>query len=414
MVKKQPLLVIEDDPVQQGLIERILAPLPYFLKFAPNAEAAFDAYGKVHPEVVLCDIYLPGNASGVDVLRQLKEVPNPPVVVMLTVEDKVQFVIDTMRLGAYDYLLKPVQQTELENVLKRAFDRAKTDAAARAVERERAEFLRVRLANRQVVEHLVMRQKDRFDRALFGHIFTSFSQGRGVGALTTLIAMISGSPLTPDGSSYIISKDIVDMILDNQGAVNAMIEVFSELNLLVSQNFVLYDVSLGEFHKIVGDLIFELAPVINLRGHTVVLNELPPRFAGEMLRMNWEFMRRAMRELILNALKFSDSGTEVTILIENRFTHILVTVLNAPNTTDGQTVKGIPAEFRKMIFEPFFRLTRVLREEYPTLEFGLGLTLVEKIIHMHNGKLRCTSVENYAQDEGTAPELVAFEIELPI
>lgn len=414
MVKKQPLLVIEDDPVQQGLIERILAPLPYFLNFAPNAEAAFDAYGKVHPEVVLCDIYLPGNASGVDVLRQLKEVPNPPVVVMLTVEDKVQFVIDTMRLGAYDYLLKPVQQTELENVLKRAFDRAKTDAAARAVERERAEFLRVRLANRQVVEHLVMRQKDRFDRALFGHIFTSFSQGRGVGALTTLIAMISGSPLTPDGSNYIISKDIVDMILDNQGAVNAMIEVFSELNLLVSQNFVLYDVSLGEFHKIVGDLIFELAPVINLRGHTVVLNELPPRFAGEMLRMNWEFMRRAMRELILNALKFSDSGTEVTILIENRFTHILVTVLNAPNTTDGQTVKGIPAEFRKMIFEPFFRLTRVLREEYPTLEFGLGLTLVEKIIHMHNGKLRCTSVENYAQDEGTAPELVAFEIELPI
>jgi signal transduction histidine kinase len=190
--------------------------------------------------------------------------------------------------------------------------------------------------------------------------------------------------------------------------------MFSELHLLVSQDLVLHDVTLGEFHKIVSDLIFELTPMIELRRHVVVLSELPPRFSGEVLKMNWEFMRKALRELLINALKFSEDESTITVLIEYKFTRVLVSVLNEPLRTNVQGIQGIPEEYRKLVFEPFFRISRVVREQYRTLEYGLGLTLVDKIVHMHHGKIRCTTLQNFLAGEGNATELVAFEIELPI
>jgi FixJ family two-component response regulator len=414
MLKKKPLLLVEDDPVQQALVERMLSSLPYSLTVVSTAQDALDAFQKVGHEVVLCEINLPGELSGVDLLRRLKETPHPPVVVMLTGDSAIGSIIETMRLGAYDYLLKPVQSQELEQVVGRAFDRSQSEAMARLAERERAEYYEKRLASRQVAEQLVRRQNDKFAKALFGNMFTSFTQGRGVGSLTTLLSMLGGVQLTEDGKHYLVPKDILDLINDNQGAVNAMIEMFSELHLLVSQDLVLHDVTLGEFHKIVSDLIFELTPMIGLRRHNVVLSELPPRFSGEVLKMNWEFMRKALRELLINALKFSEDASTITILIEYKFTRVLVSVLNEPLRTNAQGIHGIPEEYRKLVFEPFFRISRVVREEYRTLEYGLGLTLVDKIVYMHHGKIRCTTLQNFLTGEGNATELVAFEIELPI
>lgn len=414
ILRKKPLLLVEDDPVQQALIERMLSALPFSLTVVPTAEEAMSAFHKIGHEVVLCDIALPGNQSGVELLRQLKETQHPPVVVMLTGDSAIERVIETMRLGAYDYLLKPVNQQDLEQVVGRAFSKSQAEMAARTAERERAEYYDKRLASRQIAEQLVRRQNDKFAKALFGNMFTSFSQGRGIGSLATLVAMLSGATLTDDKQNYLVPKDILDLIFENQDAVDSMVSMFSELHLLVSQDFVLHDVSLGEFHKIVSDLIFEMGPIIGIRGHSVVLSELPPRFSGAMLKLNWEFMNKALRELIINALKFSDAESTITILVEFKYTRVLVTVLNAPIANDESARGGISEEHKKLVFEPFFRISRVVREEYRTLEYGLGLTLVDKIIYMHRGKVRCTKLRDFTGRDGEATDLVAFEIELPI
>lgn len=408
------MLLVEDDPVQQALIERMVSFLPYSLTIAANAKEAYSAFNKIRHEVVLCDINLPGDESGIDILRKLKETPQSPVVVMLTVDSAIKHVILSMRAGAYDYLIKPVQQTELEDVLNRSFDSAHTIAIQRLAERENAEYNEKRLASRQIAEQLVRRQNDKFARALFGNMFTSLSQGRGVGSLTTLVSMLAGLPLSADQKDYLAPKEVIDLILENQDAVNKMVDTFSELHLLVSQELALQDVSLGELHKMMHDLIFEMAPIIALRKHTVILSDLPPRFSGEVLKINWEFMRKALFELIINALKFSKEETPVTILIEYRFTHVLITVLNNPISKVEDKREGIPEEARKLVFEPFFRISRVVREGYRTLEYGLGLTVVDKIIYMHHGKIRATSLHNFAQGDNSVTDLIAFEIELPV
>ena len=57
---------------------------------------------------------------------------------------------------------------------------------------------------------------------------------------------------------------------------------------------------------------------------------------------------------------------------------------------------GIPVEYENMIFEPFCRLVKTVQEDYHTLEFGLGLTMAEKTIKAHKGKIRLYNIKDYS------------------
>ncbi len=413
MQQKFPLLIVEGDPTQQTLFARSLSAHPYAISMASNAAEAMDAFEKIGHGAVLCDMALPGEKSGIDILRWLMARANAPVVVMLTADGDIAKVIETMRMGAYDYLLKPVGSADLVFAVDRARIRAETDAISREAELERAERREQQLATQRIKDQLSRRQKGKFAHAMFSNIHTSMTQGRGIGSLSTLLWMLPVAEETPDGQNFIISKNLVDMIIDNLGAVTEMVEIFAELEKLVAGELDFKDSTLGEFYAMLTALIAEMRPVADVRGHRILLNELPPRFSGVPLKLNLTFLRKAIRELLLNAMKFSPPGGMVTLLVEYLHTRVLVTVLNTPLHIGTAEITGIPEDYRKMVFEPFFRITRVVHEQYRTLEYGLGLTYVDKVVQMHKGSIVCTSVQDYSADKGTREDLVAFEIELP-
>ncbi|HRP68288.1 MAG TPA: sensor histidine kinase [Turneriella sp.] len=256
-------------------------------------------------------------------------------------------------------------------------------------------------------------QNDKVARALFGNIYTSFTQGKGIGSLATLLSMLRGLPKSADGKNYLAPVDIVDLILENEKSLNKMVGVFGELQELVSQNFALFDVTLGELHDIIRSIVVDIKPFTDIRGHRIVVSSLPSRFAGRRLKLNWEFMRKVLYELLINALKFSSPQSTITVLVEYLHTRILITVLNEPYTVNRGEIKGIPEEYRRIIFEPFFRVSRILNEAYDTLEYGLGLTLVDKIIQMHKGSIRNLTIQDFGDGTDEKTDLVAFEIELP-
>lgn len=414
MLKKRPLLIIESDAAHLSTLQRQLADEPYALTATASADDALSAFSKIHHEVVLISAKMSGELTALQVCQQLFESELAPIVLMLVGTDNAGLIIEAHRLGVIDFIIPGIDATELLQVVERAFARAQAEAMGRAAERERRRHIERQLASRRVAEQLLRRQNDKFARALFGNIHTSFTQGRGIGSLTTLLAMLAGSPTTEDGQNYLIPKEILDLIFSNQNAVNDMIDMFSELQLLVSQDFVLHDVTVGELQAIARNLIFELKPQIDIRGHSVVLNDIPARQAGSKLKVNWEFMRKALKELVLNALKFSPVGSTVMILVEHLQSRALVTVCNLPDGNGAEGVMGIPEEQRRFIFEPFFRVSRVVHEQYSTLEYGLGLTYVEKIVQMHHGNIRCTTLKDFDRQELAGVEMVAMEIELPI
>ena len=108
-----------------------------------------------------------------------------------------------------------------------------------------------------------------------------------------------------------------------------------------------------------------------------------------------------MREIVFNAFKFSKENTKIYIIMEVKSKSILISILNTPDIIGG--VYGILPEYSNIIFEPFFRISKLVFESFPTLDFGLGLTMVDKIFRKQNGKIRVNNLLSYLNmdDRGT-------------
>ncbi|MCB1319354.1 MAG: ATP-binding protein, partial [Leptospiraceae bacterium] len=87
---------------------------------------------------------------------------------------------------------------------------------------------------------------------------------------------------------------------------------------------------------------------------------------------------------------------------------LFLSVMNHPH--ENTEVVGIPPEYENLVFEPFFRINRTVQEMYDTLDSGLGLTLVQKIVNNHNGSVSLFNINDHV-DEGIR---VNAEIQLPL
>jgi DNA-binding NtrC family response regulator len=91
------------------------------MKSFPRAEPAIEALEEDCPDLILLDVGLPG-INGIEALRQIKS-SNPDIlVIMITAYEDVGTVISAMKLGAYDYVIKPLHMDGLEVTIRNALD----------------------------------------------------------------------------------------------------------------------------------------------------------------------------------------------------------------------------------------------------------------------------------------------------
>jgi DNA-binding NtrC family response regulator len=86
-----------------------------------SGEAAIEALRNASFDVVLLDIKMPGGMDGIDVLREVKRLRPEAEVILLTGHASIETSIEGMKLGAFDYLLKPIRFDELLDKLAAAF-----------------------------------------------------------------------------------------------------------------------------------------------------------------------------------------------------------------------------------------------------------------------------------------------------
>ena len=113
------LLVVDDDPIGCRVVMRIMEHEGFETMAAHDGEACLTRAAADHPDLVILDLELP-KLDGIQVLERLKAAqPNLPVI-MLTGHYDVKATVRAMRLGAFDYLTKPVNSEELTIVVRRA------------------------------------------------------------------------------------------------------------------------------------------------------------------------------------------------------------------------------------------------------------------------------------------------------
>ncbi len=121
-MEKGKIIVLDDDPVVTLSCKRILGAEGYNIITVSRGEEAIKRIEKEEFDLLITDIRLP-DASGIDVLRQTRDVqPNTDVVVITgypTLEDAKE----SIRLGAFEYIEKPFTPEFMLNVAKKIFDR---------------------------------------------------------------------------------------------------------------------------------------------------------------------------------------------------------------------------------------------------------------------------------------------------
>jgi putative two-component system response regulator len=125
MEAQGPILIVDDEAAIRLMLASQLRFLGFGSEAAPDAEQAMRlAVREPHPELVLSDIEMPGT-SGLELLRQLKDLDSTVQVVMISGLQDIGLVRECLRQGAYDYLVKPFDIDDLGNTVHRAIERAR-------------------------------------------------------------------------------------------------------------------------------------------------------------------------------------------------------------------------------------------------------------------------------------------------
>jgi DNA-binding NtrC family response regulator len=126
------ILVVDDDPTFRDVLEMRLHRWGYQVKTADRAREGIELARSWNPDLVLSDVVMP-EMSGIQLLGALKGDAPHRTVILLTAHATVEMAVDAMKLGAVDFLTKPLNYQNLEALISEALERTRAALAAEAI-----------------------------------------------------------------------------------------------------------------------------------------------------------------------------------------------------------------------------------------------------------------------------------------
>ena len=116
MIRKKSLIV-DDDALIRLSLKKLLEKDGFIVLTASSGASALKILEEETPEIVVLDVRLP-DSSGIDLLRTIKEVNPETVVIMITGHADIKSYVEAMKMGAYDFLEKPLDFADIGNILQ--------------------------------------------------------------------------------------------------------------------------------------------------------------------------------------------------------------------------------------------------------------------------------------------------------
>jgi len=124
-MNKPRVLVVDDEPVICDLISEDLSDLGYLCEVALDGNSALHKMAEDKFDIALLDIRLP-EISGIDVLKEIKsKYDSSIIIIMITAIDDVNTAVESMKLGALDYIVKPFSLDMLNSRISAALEKKK-------------------------------------------------------------------------------------------------------------------------------------------------------------------------------------------------------------------------------------------------------------------------------------------------
>ncbi len=127
------ILIVDDEPLLRKAFSSILTGAGFTVIETADGREAFSIVEREKPDIVLLDVKMPG-IDGIDVLKEIKNRIFDLPVIMITAHGDVSAAVDAMKIGAYDFLLKPVDFDHLLIVIDRALEKKRLNSEVKRLE----------------------------------------------------------------------------------------------------------------------------------------------------------------------------------------------------------------------------------------------------------------------------------------
>lgn len=392
------ILIVDDEEQVRDLYAAYLGE-SYSCETAGDAHMALDLMACEPFALVLSDMQMPG-LGGVELLRKIIERYPDTAVVMISGVDRTQRVLDAVRVGAYDYLLKPVELDVLSACVDRALERRtllrnarryKRDLEARNEElgKQKRELVRLQA---QIVQSVKMASLGLLAAGIAhelnnpaGFIYSN------VGVLKDYLERLK---------QCLFAYDAVSLPPESAASIEALKEKIDYQNLVGDLDSILSDCYVGaeRIRDVVQNLrLFsrldeaEIKRVDVHEGIEATVRLLSKYFKSGRITLRRDYgnlpasncyaaqLNQVWMNLLVNAAQAigENEDGEVTIKTVGDGAFINISI--------SDTGKGIPPEHVNQIFDPFFT-TKPVGEGT-----GLGLSISHGIIEQHGGTISVTS-----------------------
>jgi len=367
MKKHEILLALSDeDPHRFIVIGLALKDWGHKITTATNSGSATEELHTKEFDLVITD--------RLDVLKKAKEVSPETMVIILSSNYKVTFVIIALRLGADDYILEPVSLIELRHLVAHCLQ--KSELKRRSSQPESNEGT----LNGKILNMLEIMSHD--------------IRGSLVSVSATLKLLSRGYY----GKMDECVKDSLKGVLSKTTRLIGMTEEYLSRTFSANGDLEVQRETLDLMQDVINPVLDEFSS--ELKEHTIQIDDCIDVMSnkGISIKASRICLKTVFRNLVKNAIAYGDQRGAIAIGFQDHRSFYRLNVYNSG--------KPVPEEYRNKIFTKFIRLGN--NGNGGTEGMGLGLYLVKKVIQKHGGDIWYEAQEDGSNFIFTLPSGLAF------
>lgn len=369
------IAIVEDEAlVALNLRSRLEAENYAVTGIADSAYSALSLVANTTPDLVLLDIQLKGDQTGIEVAQTIHDRWRIPVIFITGYPDTATLhLVEATDL--FGYLVKPVDSTALFGAVKIALQKYQYQQHLEQLVQERTnelELLNLRLQQEatkcQRLETEIPQALDELNELRSRFIATVSHELR-----TPLAIVLTSAELIERLGADCTSERRSRYFQKIRDAIQAMITILTNALTLRKANAAMLkeqsNVNVFDLHQLCLEILATIEPS----------DRIQFQFFGEDSRVNLdpELFRLIVIHLLNNALKFSEA--DIGLEVQCNLDHVILTVHDRG--------LGIPPEDISLIFEPFHRAKNVTT----IAGGGLGLAIVKQCVELHGGTISAES-----------------------